>query len=235
MLEIKNLTKKYDSKVAVDNLSLKVEAGQICAFIGHNGAGKTTTLKAIAGIIEFDEGEILVDGINIASSPIEAKQKMAYLPDNPDLYEHLKGIDYLNFIANVYKVGKEERQKSIEEYAKRLEIYNNLKAPISSYSHGMKQKLALVSALIHKPKLLLLDEPFVGLDPISSHEFKEIMNEFVKNGSAIFYSTHVLEVAEKICTHVAIIKQGKLITHGEMKKVRGLKSLESLFLELENE
>ncbi len=235
MLEIKNLTKKYDSKVAVDNLSLKVEAGQICAFIGHNGAGKTTTLKAIAGIIEFDEGEILVDGINIASSPIEAKQKMAYLPDNPDLYEHLKGIDYLNFIANVYKVGKEDRQKSIEEYAKRLEIYNNLKAPISSYSHGMKQKLALVSALIHKPKLLLLDEPFVGLDPISSHEFKEIMNEFVKNGSAIFYSTHVLEVAEKICTHVAIIKQGKLITHGEMKKVRGLKSLESLFLELENE
>ena len=231
MLEIKNLTKKYDSKVAVDNLSLKVEAGQICAFIGHNGAGKTTTLKAIAGIIEFDEGEILVDGINIVSSPIEAKQKMAYLPDNPDLYEHLKGIDYLNFIANVYKVGKEERQKSIEEYAKRLEIYNNLKAPISSYSHGMKQKLALVSALIHKPKLLLLDEPFVGLDPISSHEFKEIMNEFVKNGSAIFYSTHVLEVAEKICTHVAIIKQGKLITHGEMKKVRGLKSLESLFLE----
>lgn len=235
MLEIKNLTKKYDSKVAVDNLSLKVEEGQICAFIGHNGAGKTTTLKAIAGIIEFDEGEILVDGINIVSSPIEAKQKMAYLPDNPDLYEHLKGIDYLNFIANVYKVGKEERQKSIEEYAKRLEIYNNLKAPISSYSHGMKQKLALVSALIHKPKLLLLDEPFVGLDPISSHEFKEIMNEFVKNGSAIFYSTHVLEVAEKICTHVAIIKQGKLITHGEMKKVRGLKSLESLFLELENE
>ena len=235
MLEIKNLTKKYDSKVAVDNLSLKVEAGQICAFIGHNGAGKTTTLKAIAGIIEFDEGEILVDGINIVSSPIEAKQKMAYLPDNPDLYEHLKGIDYLNFIANVYKVGKEERQKSIEEYTKRLEIYNNLKAPISSYSHGMKQKLALVSALIHKPKLLLLDEPFVGLDPISSHEFKEIMNEFVKNGSAIFYSTHVLEVAEKICTHVAIIKQGKLITHGEMKKVRGLKSLESLFLELENE
>lgn len=216
-------------------MSLKVEAGQICAFIGHNGAGKTTTLKAIAGIIEFDEGEILVDGINIVSSPIEAKQKMAYLPDNPDLYEHLKGIDYLNFIANVYKVGKEERQKSIEEYAKRLEIYNNLKAPISSYSHGMKQKLALVSALIHKPKLLLLDEPFVGLDPISSHEFKEIMNEFVKNGSAIFYSTHVLEVAEKICTHVAIIKQGKLITHGEMKKVRGLKSLESLFLELENE
>ena len=235
MLEIKNLTKKYDSKVAVNNLSLKVEAGQICAFIGHNGAGKTTTLKAIAGIIEFDEGEILVDGINIVSSPIEAKQKMAYLPDNPDLYEHLKGIDYLNFIANVYKVGKEERQKSIEEYAKRLEIYNNLKAPISSYSHGMKQKLALVSALIHKPKLLLLDEPFVGLDPISSHEFKGIMNEFVKNGSAIFYSTHVLEVAEKICTHVAIIKQGKLITHGEMKKVRGLKSLESLFLELENE
>lgn len=235
MLEIKNLTKKFGDKVAVDDLSIKVEAGQICAFIGHNGAGKTTTLKAIAGIIEFDNGEILINGVNVVTNPIEAKQVLAYLPDNPDLYEHLKGIDYLNFISNVFKVGKEERQKCIEEYSKRLDIYKDLKAPISSYSHGMKQKLALVSALIHKPKLLLLDEPFVGLDPISGHAFKEIMNEFVKGGSAIFYSTHVLEVAEKICTHVAIIKQGKLITHGEMKKVRGLKSLESLFLELENE
>lgn len=235
MLEIKNLTKKFGEKIAVDNLSLKVEAGQICAFIGHNGAGKTTTLKAIAGIIEFDEGEIFVDGINIQKNSIEAKKVLAYLPDNPDLYEHLKGIDYLNFIADVFKVDKETRKKNIEEYAKRLQIYNDLKLPISSYSHGMKQKLALVSALIHKPKLLLLDEPFVGLDPISSHELKEIMNEFVKNGGAIFYSTHVLEVAEKICTHVAIIKQGKLVANGEMKKVRGLKSLESLFLELENE
>lgn len=235
MLKIKNLTKKYGEKTAVDNLSLEVEAGQICAFIGHNGAGKTTTLKAIAGIIDFDGGEISIDGINIKTNPIEAKKKMAYLPDNPDLYEHLKGIDYLNFIADIFEVSEEERKAQIENYAKRLEIYNDLGAPISSYSHGMKQKLALVSALIHEPKLILLDEPFVGLDPVSSHAFKEIMNEFVKNGSAIFYSTHVLEVAEKICTHVAIIKQGKLVASGEMQKVRGTKNLESLFLELENE
>ena len=235
MLKIKNLTKKYGEKIAVNDLSLDVEAGQICAFIGHNGAGKTTTLKAIAGIIDFDGGEIYIDGINIKTNSIEAKKKIAYLPDNPDLYEHLKGIDYLNFIADIFDVSEEERKVEIENYAKRLEIYNDLGAPISSYSHGMKQKLALVSALIHKPKLILLDEPFVGLDPVSSHAFKEIMNEFVKNGSAIFYSTHVLEVAEKICTHVAIIKQGKLVASGEMQKVRGTKNLESLFLELENE
>lgn len=235
MLKIKNLTKKYGEKIAVNDLSLDVEAGQICAFIGHNGAGKTTTLKAIAGIIDFDGGEIYIDDINIKTNSIEAKKKIAYLPDNPDLYEHLKGIDYLNFIADIFDVSEEERKVEIENYAKRLEIYNDLGAPISSYSHGMKQKLALVSALIHKPKLILLDEPFVGLDPVSSHAFKEIMNEFVKNGSAIFYSTHVLEVAEKICTHVAIIKQGKLVASGEMQKVRGTKNLESLFLELENE
>ena len=235
MLKIKNLTKKYGEKIAVNDLSLDVEAGQICAFIGHNGAGKTTTLKAIAGIIDFDGGEIYIDDINIKTNSIEAKKKIAYLPDNPDLYEHLKGIDYLNFIADIFDVSEEERKVEIENHAKRLEIYNDLGAPISSYSHGMKQKLALVSALIHKPKLILLDEPFVGLDPVSSHAFKEIMNEFVKNGSAIFYSTHVLEVAEKICTHVAIIKQGKLVASGEMQKVRGTKNLESLFLELENE
>ena len=235
MLKIKNLTKKYGEKIAVNDLSLDVEAGQICAFIGHNGAGKTTTLKAIAGIIDFDGGEIYIDDINIKTNSIEAKKKIAYLPDNPDLYEHLKGIDYLNFIADIFDVSEEERKVEIENYAKRLEIYNDLGAPISSYSHGMKQKLALVSALIHKPKLILLDEPFVGLDPVSSHAFKEIMNEFVKNGSAIFYSTHVLEVAEKICKHVAIIKQGKLVASGEMQKVRGTKNLESLFLELENE
>lgn len=235
MLKIKNLTKKYGEKIAVNDLSLDVEAGQICAFIGHNGAGKTTTLKAIAGIIDFDGGEIYIDDINIKTNSIEAKKKIAYLPDNPDLYEHLKGIDYLNFIADIFDVSEEERKAEIENYAKRLEIYNDLGAPISSYSHGMKQKLALVSALIHEPKLILLDEPFVGLDPVSSHAFKEIMNEFVKNGSAIFYSTHVLEVAEKICTHVAIIKQGKLVASGEMQKVRGTKNLESLFLELENE
>ncbi len=235
MLNIKNLTKKYGEKVAVDDLTLQVGSGQIWAFIGHNGAGKTTTLKAVAGIIEYEKGEILVDDINIKLNPIEAKNIMAYLPDNPDLYEHLKGIDYLNFIADVYKINKDKRQENIEKYAKRLAIYNDLKAPISSYSHGMKQKLALVSALLHNPKLLLLDEPFVGLDPKSSHEFKEIMNEFVKGGAAIFYSTHVLEVAEKICTHVAIIKKGKLVASGEMAKIRGMKSLEKLFLELENE
>ena len=172
---------------------------------------------------------------NIKTKPIEAKRQIAYLPDNPDLYEHLKGIDYLNFIADIFDISEADRKASIEDYAKRLEIYKDLNAPIASYSHGMKQKLALVSALIHKPKLILLDEPFVGLEPVSSHAFKEIMNEFVSNGSAIFYSTHVLEVAEKICTHVAIIKQGKLVASGEMKKVRGTKNLESLFLELENE
>lgn len=235
MLEIKNLTKNYGENVAVDDLSLHVGGGQVWAFIGHNGAGKTTTLKAIAGVIEYEQGNILVDGIDIKVNPIDAKNIMAYLPDNPDLYEHLKGIDYLNFIADVYKIDKKERQENIEKYAKRLAIYNNLKAPISSYSHGMKQKLALVSALLHNPKLLLLDEPFVGLDPKSSHEFKEIMNEFVASGAAIFYSTHVLEVAEKICTHVAIIKQGKVIASGEMAKIRGMKSLEKVFLELENE
>lgn len=235
MLKIKSLTKKYGDNVAVDNLTLDVCGGQIWAFIGHNGAGKTTTLKAIAGVINYESGSILVNGIDTKINAIDAKNQIAYLPDNPDLYEHLKGIDFLNFIADVYKISKEDRQSRIEKYAKRLSIYNNLKAPISSYSHGMKQKLALVSALLHKPKLLLLDEPFVGLDPKSSHEFKEIMNEFIASGAAIFYSTHVLEVAEKICTHVAIIKNGKLVADGEMAKIRGLKSLEKVFLELENE
>lgn len=235
MLKIEHLTKKYGDKLAVDDLSLTVEDGKICAFIGHNGAGKTTTLKAIAGIINFDNGKISINDIDIQSDPLKAKLQMAYLPDNPDLYEHLKGIEYLNFIADVFNLSVEERKKNIEEYAKRLEIYKDLIDPISSYSHGMKQKLALVSALIHKPKLLLLDEPFVGLDPISSHQFKMILQELADSGATIFYSTHVLDVAEKICSDVAIIKQGKLIVYDTMENVKGMSSLEDIFLELENE
>lgn len=235
MLKISHLTKKFGDKIAVNDLSLQVKPGQICAFIGHNGAGKTTTLKSIAGIITFDSGEIEVAGINIKTHPMEAKKQLAYLPDNPDLYEHLKGIEYLNFIADVFNMSSEERKKKIIEYSSRLQIVDNLNESISSYSHGMKQKLALVSALIHSPKLILLDEPFVGLDPISSHEFKEIMRELADNGSAIFYSTHVLEVAEKICSHVAIIKNGKLIAYDTMSNIKGMKSLENIFLELEED
>lgn len=235
MLEIKNLTKKYGDKVAVDNLSLTVETGQICAFIGHNGAGKTTTLKAIAGILNFEQGEIKIDGIDVKSNPMEAKRILAYLPDDPDLYDYLTGIEYLNFIANIFKLSAEERKQKIEQYAKRIGIYEALQNQISSYSHGMKQKLALVSALIHSPRLLLLDEPFVGLDPISSHEMKLIMQEMAKAGATIFYSTHVLDVAEKICDQVAIIKQGKLVVFGKMEEVKGMQSLENVFLELEND
>lgn len=235
MLKIEHLTKKFGEKVAVDDLSITVENGQICAFIGHNGAGKTTTLKAIAGIITFDKGTIEVNGVDVVKNPFEAKAQIAYLPDNPDLYEHLKGIDYLNFIADVFNLSSQERKDRIEYYAKKLEIYNDLTSLISSYSHGMKQKLALVSALIHNPKLLLLDEPFVGLDPISSYQFKLILQDLANIGVTIFYSTHVLDVAEKICTHVAIIKNGKLIVHDTMEKVKGMDSLENIFLELENE
>ncbi len=235
MLEIKNLTKKYGDKVAVDDLSLTVESGQICAFIGHNGAGKTTTLKAIAGILGFEQGEIKIDGIDVRSNPLEAKRILAYLPDNPDLYDYLTGIEYLNFIANIFKLSGPERKEKIEQYAKRIGIYDALQSQISSYSHGMKQKLALVSALIHSPRLLLLDEPFVGLDPISSHEMKLIMQEMAQSGATIFYSTHVLDVAEKICDQVAIIKQGKLVVFGKMEEVKGMQSLENVFLELEND
>ena len=235
MLEIKNLTKKYGEKVAVDDLSLTVQNGQICAFIGHNGAGKTTTLKAIAGILNFEQGEIKIDGIDIKKNPMEAKRILAYLPDNPDLYEYLTGIEYLNFIANIFKMSENNRKQKIEQYAKRIGIFDALQSQISSYSHGMKQKLALVSALIHSPRLLLLDEPFVGLDPISSHEMKLIMQEMAQNGATIFYSTHVLDVAEKICNQVAIIKQGKLIVFGKMEEVKGMQSLENVFLELEND
>ncbi len=235
MLEIYNLTKKYGDFTAIDSLSLTIQDGQICAFIGHNGAGKTTTLKCIAGILDFEQGEIKLDKIDIKDKPIEAKKILTYIPDNPTLYEHLKGIDYLNFIANIFELSKEERKSKIEEYAKRLDIFANLNAPILSYSHGMKQKLALVSGLIHNPKILLLDEPFVGLDPIASHEFKNIMKELALQGVTIFYSTHVLDVAEKICTNVAIIKNGKLIKFGTMQEVTSDDSLENIFLELENE
>ena len=235
MLKIEHLTKKFGEKVAVDDLSITVENGQICAFIGHNGAGKTTTLKAIAGIITFDKGTIEVNGVDVVKNPFEAKAQIAYLPDNPDLYEHLKGIDYLNCIADVFNLSSQERKDRIEYYAKKLEIYNDLSSLISSYSHGMKQKLALVSALIHNPKLLLLDEPFVGLDPISSYQYKLILQDLANIGVTIIYSTHVLDVAEKICTHVAIIKNGKLIVHDTMEKVKGMDSLENIFLELENE
>lgn len=235
MLKIDGLTKKFGEKVAVDNISLEVEGGQICAFIGHNGAGKTTTLRCVAGVTGFDAGTITIDGIDVGKNSFEAKKLIAYLPDNPEIYEHLKGIDYLNFIADVFNVSEQDRKQRIETYSKRLEIYNDLGQMVSSYSHGMKQKLALVSALLHKPKLLLLDEPFVGLDPSASHQFKLIMNELAEEGVAIFYSTHVLEVAEKICSHVVIIKNGKIVGNGTMKEVRGKKSLESIFLELEDE
>lgn len=235
MLEIINYTKKYGDKKAVDNLNLKIENGKICAFIGHNGAGKTTTLKSVAGILPFEEGKILVNGIDITLNPIEAKKQMAYLPDNPDLYEHLTGIAYLNFMCDVFDVSTVDRKSRIEQYADLFELTKDLSAPISSYSHGMKQKLAIISALIHNPKVLLLDEPFVGLDPICSHKVKEIMKNLAKQGATIFYSTHVLEVAEKICDEVAIIKQGKLIVFDTMEKVKGMKSLENIFLELENE
>lgn len=235
MLNVKNLTKSYNGKKVVNDLSFTVNPGEICAFIGHNGAGKTTTLKAICGIINFDGGEITLNDKSILTEPLAVKQNIGFLPDNPELYENLKGIDYLNFIADIFNVDKETRQKRIEELAKRLDIYKDLRSQISTYSHGMKQKLALVSVFLHKPKLYIFDEPFVGLDPLSSHELKEMMKEECKNGSAFLYSTHVLEVAEKICSNVIIIKNGKLMGFGKMEDVKGNKGLEKLFLELENE
>ena len=234
MLEIKNLTKIYGSHKAVDNLSLHIKAGEIYGFIGHNGAGKTTTLKSAVGILQFDEGEILIDGTSVKQDPIACKKKIAYIPDNPDLYEFMTGIGYLNFVADIFEVDAIKRKELIEKYAKVFEITDNLSQSISSYSHGMKQKLAVISALIHSPKLIIMDEPFVGLDPKASHELKGIMREMCNNGSAIFFSTHVLEVAEKLCDKVAIIKDGKLIKSGTMDEVKGDSSLESVFLELED-
>ena len=233
MLRIEQLTKIYKGgKKAVDNLSLHVEAGDIYGFIGHNGAGKTTTLRACAGIIEFDAGEIYINGHSIVHEPVLCKQQMAFIPDNPDLYQYLTGIQYLNFISDIYGVSQQERELRINDYSKRLELYDNLGDLISSYSHGMKQKLAVIAALSHKPKLLLLDEPFVGLDPSASFTLKTMMQEMCAEGSAIFFSTHVLEVAEKLCNKIAIIKEGKLIRSGTTAEVRGDESLETVFLEL---
>lgn len=233
MLEIIDFSKSYGNKLAVDGLSFKVEPGDICAFVGHNGAGKTTTIKAVAGILDFDKGDILVDGVSIKEDPISCKKKMAYLPDNPDLYEFLKGIDYLNFICDIYEII--DRKETIKKYSDLFELTGFLGNPINTYSHGMKQKLAIISALIRKPKLLLLDEPFVGLDPVSSHNLKEIMKELTKEGVCILFSTHVLEVAEKLCNKVAVIKKGKLVVFDSMKKVLKDKSLEDLFMEQVNE
>ena len=235
MLRIKNLTKTYGNKKAVDDLSLHIQRGEIYGFIGHNGAGKTTTLKSVVGILDFDEGEIYIDGKSIKNSPVDCKRLIAYIPDNPDLYDFMSGIKYLNFVADIFGVSADERQESIRKYADAFELTKDLAQPISSYSHGMKQKLAVIAAWLHSPKLIIMDEPFVGLDPKAAHILKEMMHEHCDHGGAIFFSTHVLEVAEKLCDKVAIIKQGKLIKSGTMEEVRGDESLEEVFLELEAE
>jgi len=233
MLSIHNFSKVYKGgKKAVDNLSLEVEAGDIYGFIGHNGAGKTTTLRAIAGVLDFEDGDILINGMSIKKEGVACKKVTAYIPDNPDLYEHLTGIQYLNFVGDIYSISKLEREELIKKYGDAFEMTSNMGDLLSSYSHGMKQKLALISALIRKPKLLLLDEPFVGLDPKASHTLKTFMAELCKEGSAIFFSTHVLEVAEKLCNKIAIIKGGKLIAWGNTEEVKGNQSLEELFMEL---
>ena len=233
MLRIEHLTKKYGEKKAVDDLSLHIEKGEIYGFIGHNGAGKTTTIKRVVGILDFDEGEIFIDGKSVKKDSLECKRVIAYIPDNPDLYEFMSGLQYLNFISDIFGVEEKERKERIEKYSTAFEIKEDLASPISSYSHGMKQKLAIISALVHDPKLIIMDEPFVGLDPIASHLLKDIMREKCNEGGAIFFSTHVLEVAEKLCDKIAIIKGGKLIKSGTMEEVKGDSSLESVFLELE--
>ena len=233
MLVINHLKKRYGEKVAVDDLNLHIHPGEICGFIGHNGAGKTTTLKSVAGILRFDSGEILIDGTSIQADPIACKQKMAYIPDNPDLYTFMTGDRFLQFVSDIYGVPKAERKERIGRLAETFGLTAALGTPISEYSHGMKQKLAIISAWIHQPKLILMDEPFVGLDPMAAHTLKEMMREMCENGGAIFFSTHVLEVAEKLCDQVAIIKDGKLIRTGTMEAVRGDASLEDVFLGLE--
>ena len=232
MLNIKNFTKIYaNGKVAVDDISLDVESGDIFAFIGPNGAGKTTTIKSVVGINDFNKGEILIDGMNILEKPIECKKILAYIPDNPDIYDTLTGTQYLELVADIFGISKEDRNARTKEYAEQLGLEKDLNSPISTYSHGMKQKLVLISAFIHNPKLIVMDEPFVGLDPKASFTMKEIMKKFVSNGSAIFFSTHVLEVAEKLCNKVAIIKDGKIIACGTMEEVKKNESLEKVFLE----
>ncbi|MGI6281469.1 MAG: ABC transporter ATP-binding protein [Oscillospiraceae bacterium] len=235
MLNIEHLTKAYGEKKAVDNLSLHIAPGEIYGFIGHNGAGKTTTLKSVVGILQFDAGEITIDGIAIKENPLECKRRFAYIPDNPDLYDYMTGIKYLNFIADIFGVGANERQARIRKYADAFELTADLAQPIAAYSHGMKQKLAIIAAWLHEPKLILMDEPFVGLDPKASHLLKKMMRQVCNEGGAIFFSTHVLEVAEKLCDKVAIIKNGKLIRSGTMEEVKGDESLEDVFLELEGE
>ncbi len=235
MLKIEHLTKTFGEKRAVDDLTLHIAPGEIYGFIGHNGAGKTTTLRSIAGIQQFDQGEILIHGLSIKTDPLECKRQMAYIPDNPDLYEYMSGIKYLNFIADIFGVSPQDRQERIRDYADRFELTQDLAQPVAAYSHGMKQKLAIISAWLHAPRLILMDEPFVGLDPKASHLLKEMMREVCDEGGAIFFSTHVLEVAEKLCDKVAIIKQGQLIRSGTMEEVKGDDSLEEVFLELEGE
>ncbi len=235
MLRIEHFTKKYGEKKAVDDLSLHIHPGEIYGFIGHNGAGKTTTIKAACGILQYDAGEIYLDGISVKNNPIQAKANLAYIPDNPDLYDYMTGIQYLNFVADIFEVGPDVRRERIQKYADIFELTEDLAQTVASYSHGMKQKLALISALIHDPKLIIMDEPFVGLDPKASYLLKERMREICDRGGAIFFSTHVLEVAEKLCDKVAIIKGGKLIKSGTMDEVKGDTSLEQVFLELEGE
>lgn len=235
MLNIQHFTKTYGDKKAVDDLSLHIAPGEIYGFIGHNGAGKTTTLKASVGILRFDSGEISVGGISVKDNPVACKKQMAYIPDNPDIYEYMSGIKYLNFIADIFEVGSDLRQERIKKYADMFEITADLAQPVSAYSHGMKQKLAIISAWLHDPKLIIMDEPFVGLDPKAAHLLKGMMREKCEEGGAIFFSTHVLEVAEKLCDKVAIIKNGVLIRSGTMDEVKGDTSLEDVFLELEGE
>lgn len=235
MLKIEHLTKVYGSKRAVDDLSIHINPGEIYGFIGHNGAGKTTTIKACCGLLTPDEGEIRINDISMRENPLECKKQLAYIPDNPDLYEFMTGIQYLSFVADIFGVSSEKRSQSINKYADMFEITDNLSQSLSEYSHGMKQKLAIISALIHDPKLIIMDEPFVGLDPKASFILKELMHETCENGGAIFFSTHVLDVAEKLCDKVAIIKDGRLIKSGTMEEVKGDKSLESVFLKLEDE
>ena len=235
MLNIRNLTKQYGGKKAVDDLTLRIDPGEICGFIGHNGAGKTTTIKACCGILQFDAGEIEIGGVSIRRDPIACKKMIAYIPDNPDLYEFLSGIKYLNFIADVFGVPADVRSERIRRYADLFELTADLAQPIAAYSHGMKQKLAVISAWLHEPQLIIMDEPFVGLDPKAAHQLKGMMRAFCQAGGAIFFSTHVLEVAEKLCDKVAIIRGGRLIRSGTMEEVKGDDSLEEVFLELEGD
>ena len=234
MIEIKNVTKKYGDKVAINNVSFNVNDGDIFAFIGHNGAGKTTLIKSIVGIHDFDEGDIIIDNKSIKDNEVECKKIMAYVPDNPETYEHMKAIDYINFICDMYDVDTETREKNIKKYVKLFEMEDKLNDTIDSYSHGMKQKIVLISALAHDPRILIMDEPFVGLDPKAVFDIKEVLNEMVKEKKIVFYSTHILDVAEKLCSRVAIIKNGKLVKSGSMKEIKGDKSLEKVFMELED-